>query len=297
MIFRVIRCDLNKIIRGKWIILCILMVFGLCLFAQVYQDPATGQGYTVLSAILDLEDEVQSSGMDFNAYEIVRKGISGWLSLFIPILAAFPAVTICCDERQFRYIRYERIRSSRMTNDLSKLFSAFLTGSGIAAAGYALFILFALLRFRAPSGLAPEELEFYAMMLGRKKEGLLGGAFVLLLARRILDCALWGGLNALPAMALTGLTGNKYLALCIPFFLKYAFGQLCMKINLSVLSEHPAPEYIRKAASLLSPDALPHLSEYRGGMVWEILGIQGLIGLLWMALYLFLQKRRVDWGE
>ncbi|MDE6852452.1 MAG: hypothetical protein K2J67_08185, partial [Lachnospiraceae bacterium] len=108
---------------------------------------------------------------------------------------------------------------------------------------------------------------------------------------------LYGAVCAAPAVMLTSLIQNKYLVLCIPFFLKYVANQTCTRIRSQVIEN---PEKLdmkfQKAGSIVNPDALADLSSF-GEDRKLVLFYNASIVVLLFIIYVFIQNRRLDSGE
>lgn len=279
MMIRMIRGEVKRIAEEKIFLACVAMVFVLCLLAEVYRDPFTGRGYSAIASLIELDQDLLQGEISFYAGEVAKKGVTGWLAFFAPILAAFPAVALHCDEEQFRMTRFKVVRSSKLKSQLVYCISSFVSGALVMLVGYLLFLLFASSFFRMPSSLSEEELEFYALFTNTPKDSCAGIGFAFGFLRNIARISLWGGLQVMPALALTGISKNKYVVLCIPFFLKYAVQQICMK-----------KQYIH-------PDALLFPYEYGENeirvMVFWFLGVS----IACIMAYCTLWRRRIDCGE
>lgn len=74
---------------------------------------------------------------------------------------------------------------------------------------------------------------------------------------------LYGAVCAAPAIMFTGFIRNKYLVLCIPFFIKYAVSQTCIKLQSQAVSDYNNVDTeMLKISSIFNPDALSYLSDF-----------------------------------
>lgn len=294
---RNLKNELYKILIGRGFWLSVLAVFSICLFTNIYDDFTTDTKYSVLGALMTFDSEMLAEDWHFCAYEVIRQGTSGWISFFLPIVVAFPCIPLLCDVYESRYVRFEIFRSSKLSFLSAKLFSSFLCGAIAAAAGYALYAIFVAAIFPSPSELTPWASELYPMLVGIPEEKLSGFSYVLLVLRKERDVFFWGGLNVMPAAALAGLSKNKYVITCIPFFLKYALKLFCQKMQLLMFfGERTAPAF-SKAIALINPDALANLSTHPAAFQWQIAIFSVFMFFLYFTCHLIIQKGRWDCGE
>ena len=99
-----------------------------------------------------------------------------------------------------------------------------------------------------------------------------------------------------PAVLLTAVVRNKYIVLCVPFFLKYAFGQLCQKMQAQAVSDIQHTDMkLLEFTGVIHPDSLAHLSQSANKVA--VIAYSGVLLIAAFALYMLLQTRRLDSGE
>ncbi len=295
---RTIRLELEKIIRGSGFWLCILCTFLLCLTADVYENMLTGRRYSAAEAVVTFSERELTEDWQFCSREVIRKGMDGWLSFFLPIVAAFPCIPLLCDEYRTKYVRYEIQRNRKRSFYAAKLAAVFLGGAMAVTAGYALFSLTISLVFPGPMEFSPAIREFYELMAVGGSESFSGiSSFLYVL--KILCCVfLAGGLSALPAVVLTSVSLNKYVVLCVPFFLKYGLLQICLSLRQSdFFLSGRAPGWLIEANTIINPDTPLYLYQYPGDFRGKILAWCLILVVFYSGCYLILQKRRFDCGE
>lgn len=108
---------------------------------------------------------------------------------------------------------------------------------------------------------------------------------------------LYGAVCAAPAIMFTGFIRNKYLVLCIPFFIKYAVSQTCIKLQSQAVSDYNNVDTeMLKISSIFNPDALSYLSDF-GNDKKLVLIYNGVLLFSAAVIYLITQSRRLDSGE
>ena len=90
---------------------------------------------------------------------------------------------------------------------------------------------------------------------------------------------------------------NKYRVLCIPFFIKYAVSQTCIKLQSQAVSDYNNVDTeMLKISSIFNPDALSYLSDF-GNDKKLVLIYNGVLLFSAAVIYLITQSRRLDSGE
>lgn len=293
---KTIKMELEKVLKGNGFCLCIFCAFALCLTAGVYTDSLTDRRYSAIEAVMTFSRSELREDWQFCSREVIRKGAQGWFSFFLPIVAAFPSIPLLCDEYKTKYIRYEIFRSKKKSFYAAKLAAAFLGGAMAVAAGYALFSLAACLMFPKPLELSPMALQGYQLMAGDNGR-TFSGTFLFGDALRILCCAfLAGGINALPVVILSGISQNKYVVMCIPFFLKYGVLQGCLSMN-DLFVRGGVPRWLTEVNTVINPDTPLYLYQFQGDIRWKSMIWYLIMVVFYSGCYLIIQERRLDCGE
>ena len=95
--------------------------------------------YTVFECIAKLDKQLFADDYSFSSYLIFAKGMSGYMAMFLPIIAAFPFMTAFCAERNGGSMRFNITRTGGLRYYLSKFCSAFLCGGSAVLFGYIIF--------------------------------------------------------------------------------------------------------------------------------------------------------------
>ncbi len=297
MIIRNIRVNFLKILTGYGFYICCLFTSILCFASYIYLDEINGNKYSVFRALTSFDRTFMLSDTSFCSFEIVRKGAGSWLFLFIPIIAAFAFVPLVCDEYEAKSVRFEIFRSDKVGYYTSRFITGCLCGGLAVMLGFFVFVVAVHMLFPYIGEYEPELRQEYQDMLGMVDISFSKASYVMAILRKTGEMFLYGVVWAAPVMMLTSLIRNKYLVMCIPFFLKYVQNQTCAKINSAVIEN---PEKInpklQEISSIVNPDALANLSSY-GSDIGKILLYSASVVVVSFAVYIFLQNRRADSGE
>ena len=88
--FYSLRQDLNKtIINGGFIGAAFLTTI-LCFTANAYLDVSNSRSYSVLEAFFSFDRKFIESEQSFASISLFGRGLSGYITMFIPIIVAFP---------------------------------------------------------------------------------------------------------------------------------------------------------------------------------------------------------------
>lgn len=294
---KLINVNLRKVMTSAGFYACVLLTALLCFTAQAYHDIAENKNYSVIGVLLKFTREEMLTNSQFSAYEMISCVSGGWLSLFIPIVAAFPLMPLICDERESKCVRYSAFRSSRLSFSTGSFLTAMISGGLSVFCGFVLFALFVYMLFPNISEYAPE--------LRESTEWWISGAFPLfsrfgylyLIALDCLEMFMYGALSAVPALIMTAFMKNKYLVLCIPFFLKYAATQLHTGLLRDVYYNiENINEGLLDILSITELDAIGDIFSY-GEQMWRNMLFYAVLLIMGFALYSIVMSRRVDFGE
>jgi hypothetical protein len=145
---------------------------------------------------------------------VFKSGLSGYASMFMPIIAAFPFIIPFCSERTSGLMRFTITRTGKYRYYFSKFFTAFLCGGfavmlGLLIYGLAVRIIFI-------------PLNEYEISAGDMDWIFTNGKSELYMVCQIfLSAFLYGAVSAMPAFFLSSICKNPYLITCIPFMIAY----------------------------------------------------------------------------
>lgn len=297
MLFRNIKINIYKILTGYGFYVCVLFTTVLCFSTYIYNEPLSDDNYSAFMALLSFDKEYMLTNTCFCSFEVMQQGAGSWLSLFIPLISAFAFIPLVCDEYEAKSIRFEVFRSSKACYNLSKFITACLCGGFAVMLGFSLFTIADYIVFPSITEYAPELRSFFEEDILFNHPEFAQYGYGLLILKKQGEMFLYGMLCATPAITLTCLIRNKYLVLCIPFFIKYALNQTCIKLMSQALAdlEHTDQKLLR-FSSIINPDAISFLSDYGDDKLLIII-YNTVFLVVELVLYLIIQGRRLDSGE
>ncbi len=298
MIIRNIKTNFYKILTGYGFYVCIIFTFILCFNTDIYYDYASGDRYSAVMCLMKYDRDTMLSDTAFCSFEVMRQGVGSWLALFIPIIAAFAFIPLVCDEYEAKSVRYEIFRSPKSGYYISRYITACLCGGLAVMLGYALFTLAVYQLFPNINEYDPMLKNRYVEFHGISYPEIAQENYGLFILKKMRDVFLYGVVNAVPAILLTGIIRNKYLVMCIPFFLKYAVDQTCAKLQSQAVEDYNNLDMgLLEISSVIDPDTIAYLAGTDNARMIKILIYNGGIILTAAVLYLIIQSRRHDCGE
>lgn len=294
---RLMIVSLRKVMTSVGFYACVLLTVLLCFTAQAYYDVAENRNYSVVGVLMEFRREEMFADSQFSAYQILSCISGGWLRLFIPIIAAFPLMPLICDERESKCVRYSVFRTSKFSFSTGSFLTAMISGGLAVLCGFALFAVLVYTLFPNISEYAPE--------LRDSAEWWISGTYPLfekygypyMIALDCLEMFLYGAISAIPALIMTAFMKNKYLVLCIPFFLKYAVMQLHTGIlKKAIYNVENVNQKLLDILSVTEPDAMGNIFSY-GETMWRNVVFNAVLLIAAFALYCLVMNRRVDFGE
>lgn len=272
--------QLKRIVTSPEFWCCILFTLILLFFAQIFLDSNTEDRYSVTRVLIEFSKEEMTFNYEMCNTMILQNACSGWFSLFAPIIAAFCFVPTVCTERVEKAVRFQIFRTTRLKYSLSQFFSGVISGGVAISLGYIIFAALVM-------GLFPDigEMSEFAA------DVLLETTFDL--PYQILKMFLFGAFWSIPAMFLTSVLNNKYLIMCIPFFLKYGLKQLHQKISQDAFSAVSSDKNAIALANAINPDGILWVYDETRLVTWLVFGISAA---LMFAAFIIINRRRVDCG-
>lgn len=261
-------------------LLCVAMTVLLLFAAEVYYDFDTQTRYSVFRALTDFTAEERAANYELCSHMVVQNARSGWFSLFAPIIAAFCFVPTICSEREEKASRFQIFRTTKLNFGVSQFFSGVVSGGAAISLGYIIFAVFVMILFPNIDEIS-----------GFSAEILQETAFNLPLLT--LKVFLFGAFWSIPAMLLTSVLNNKYLIMCIPFFLKYGLKQLHQKISQDAFSAVNTDKNAITLANAINPDGILWVYDETRLVTWLVFGISAA---LMFAAFIIINRKRVDCG-
>lgn len=282
---KALRCDLNKSLINPGFLGAVLITCALSFTAEAWYNPQNGQSLTVLEALIRLDRETIASDFYLSSIMIFRKALTGYITMFMPIIAAFPFMVSFCTERNTGFMRFSITRSGKWRYYLSKFMSAALSGGLSVMLGVMLFGIFAAVLFPSISkyGIQKETLDM-----------VLPGGFLLSLIKVPVAAFSYGVFSTLPAFFLSSFCKNAYIITCLPFMLDYVRDTFIRNLTEKAFDSgnwEAAQGYF--AYSSDAPATLLHIAWHEGRTV---LLFNVVLALILLAGFIFILEIRKDKG-
>lgn len=270
----------KKIITSRGFWLCVGMTVLLLFSAEVYTDYDTQDRYSVFRALTSLSREELCAEQELCGIMVIQNARGGWFTLFAPIITAFCFVPTMCAEREENAVRFQIFRTAKLKYSITKFLSGIISGGLAMALGYVIFSGAAMLLFPNVS----EMTDSAKQMLGD---------ITLDFPRLVVTTWLFGAFWSVPLMFLTSVLRNKYLVMCIPFFLKYGLTQSHHKILENTFSAEEIDEKMMKLANFIDPDGLLWIND---STRLNVISLFGIVSVLFFAAYIIIMQKRGDCG-
>ena len=215
--------DLNKTLINCGFAAAALMTCVLCFTASAYRDNSNDKSYSVFEAFFSFERRFIETNDEFASIRLFGNGLSGYITMFIPIIVAFPFMVSFCAERNNGLMRFTITRSGKLRYYLSKFTASFLSGGLAVMIGLALYGVIVWIAFPSIDsyGLDPEQLSW----------SIPDGVFVSVM-RNLLAAFIYGAFSTLPAFFLSSFCKNPYIITCLPFMLVYVWNTAINKLMM-----------------------------------------------------------------
>lgn len=277
---RVFVLNLKKICTSSGFYICVLFTVILLFAAEIYIEPMTQDRYSAIHTIMKFSREEMQKNLEMYDFTVMQNARNGWFSLFAPIITAFCFVPLICGEHDFNAVRFQIFRSSKLKFNLSRYFSGVICGGAAVSLGYAVFCGSVYLLF--PHG--AEFVDFQIM-----------DYYDFNFIKALLGVFLFGAFWSMPAMFLTSVLRNRYIIMCVPFFLKYGLSQTVQRLSQSVFANLENINYdLLNIINILNPNALMYLDN-NSNAVWIVINY-GIFSLIFLIGYLISEKKRGDCG-
>lgn len=285
-----LRQDLNKTMLNAGFAAAALLTCLLCFTAGAYYDPSNDKSFSVFEAVSSLDRRFIEAHSEFAALRLFQNGLSGYISMFLPIIVAFPFMLSFCAERSNGLMRFTISRSGRLRYYLSKFCASFLSGGIAVAAGYALFGV--LMRLLFPP------LAYYAIP-SEELAWLLPDGMTAAVLRCLLSAFVYGAFSTLPAFMISSFCRDPYIITCLPFMLTYVWTTALNKI-ISKASERGDYE-IYESIRPYQPDSSRQLPFIDFSAMTEtdrrLLLFNAAYFLAMLAGFVFIMEHRRDKGS
>lgn len=293
---KILKTNLIKIMTGAGFYFCIIFTITLCFSANIYFDALTNNKYSAFLALRSFDHDFMLTDTSFCSLNVINSASSGWLTMFIPIISAFAFIPLVCDEYESKSVRFEIFRIGKIRYHVSRFFTAFFCGGFAVTIGYALFSLLAIILFPSINDYSAWQQDNYFEMISNYSPEIKD-TLILTLFKTLSSVLIYGAMAAVPAITLTSIIRNKYLVMCIPFFLKYALTQTCLKLQSQAFADYEhIDNSLLRFTRIINPDSIVFL-QHMGSDKKTVLIYNGVLMVSALVLYMTIQSRRIDSGE
>jgi len=276
--------------------ICIAFTAVLCFCTGIYTDSRNNNMYSAIKSLVEFDREFMLNSTSFCSYSVASKGAGSWLTMFIPIISAFTFIPLICDRCESKFVRLSIFRSSKLSYRTAEFLTACISGGLAVMLGYMLFTGFVYILFPNINEYSPDLQAMLSEELSYIYPEASKHGHAYLLGIKSLEIFLYGAVSAVPSVMLTCLMRNKYLVMCIPFFLKYAVTQTSIKLSARAFSDWQNPDIkLSEFASIISPDAI--LNSYSSPLMRQIILYNGVLVSAAFLFYIIVYGRRSDCGE
>ena len=214
--------DLNKTLLNIGFLGAVLLTAVLCFTAPTYHDLATDRSYSVFESFFSFKREFIESDQQFASLNVFQNGLGGYITMFLPIIVAFPFMVSFCAERNSGLMRFTISRTGCLRYYLSKFLSVLIGGGLAAMLGYAIYGLVVYGFF--PNVNSYELDEFYYEMHPDSQ--------TVEVLKTLLSAFIYGAVTTLPAFLISSFSRNPYLITCVPFLMVYIWNTAINKLVL-----------------------------------------------------------------
>lgn len=206
-----LRCDLERSVANIGFLGAAALTCILSFTATVFIDPSNDKLYSAFEA-LTLDKELLLSDNSFAAVSVFQKALSGYVTMFLPIIVAFPFMIAFCSERNSGHIRLTISRAGRIKYYLSKFLSAMIGGGASVMIGVFIYWIITAMLFPALSryDISAEELAW-----------ILPNGYAAAVIRMFAAAFYYGAVSTLPALFFSSFCRDPYIITCLPFMLNY----------------------------------------------------------------------------
>ena len=222
VIIHIIRQDLNKTLLNIGFLGAVLLTAVLCFTAPTYHDIATDRSYSVFESFFSFKREFIESDTQFASLNVFQNGLGGYITMFLPIIVAFPFMVSFCAERNSGLMRFTISRTGCLRYYLSKFFAVMIGGGLAAMLGYTIYGAVVYGFFPNLSSYQMDEFMQEMYPDGQVSEVL----------KLLLSAFIYGAITTLPAFLISSFSRNPYLITCVPFLMVYIWNTAINKLVL-----------------------------------------------------------------
>lgn len=294
-LLREIKVNIGMVFRYYGFYISIFAVFLLCFTSTIYTNTQTMENYSVIDVIIKINRSSMLKNTAFCSYYVSCAGTGGWLSMFIPITASVAFIPMLCDEKISRYTRAAVLRNGKTVYYSGKFITAILAGGLSTLIGYLLYVVVVYIIFPSireyPQNMREGIKQAQSMYFLWWK----GEVFSKTIIPKLVGVFLYGIFMAVPAVSCSIFSHNKYIVICIPFFIKYAVTQTCIKILMKATGNYEhINETAEKFSMTVNPDSVANAFQTEN--TYKTLTVYFILTALVFIIYLLQLRWRYDCG-
>lgn len=295
---RLILTQFRKLLGMPVFYCSVAAVTVLCMLSPLHRNMSTQQDESVFYCMNNYTQELMLRDTQFNSYNVLKTAGTGWVVMFMPVLASIGPVTVFADERDSREKRNVVARTGHTKYLISNCVFFMIAGALVYFLGCFVFAVIAKTAFPDVSAYQ-KEMIMWNMMSEFSEDVLVGKAFaefgtVGAFAVRLAGCFIYGALSVLPAMILSSAIKNKYLIVCIPFFVRYSISNISSSLMSKFMLSGDMKYY--KASEVINPEGILNSvsnSEYAK----QIYILSAVLVIASVTIFFVVSKLGVDKGD
>lgn len=194
----------------------------LCFTATAHIDYYTSKQSSVFEVLTLFSKKSIRSDVSLSSVIIFKKCLSGYSTMFLPIVVAFPFMISFCAERNNGLMRFTITRTGALKYYLSKFLASSIGGGLAVTGGAALFGIMCMILFPPMSSYN---------VIGEELKWLLPDGALLTVVKVLCGAFLYGVISTLPAFFLSSFCKNPYLITCLPFPSNYLINAFLDKLS------------------------------------------------------------------
>lgn len=214
--FRMIGSELKKYCYLPYTLVGLLGVICLGFVSTVYDS--SGMQITMFQLMMQYLSEKSGMSISHSAAILWESSLSGWLTVFAPLLLTLPYIGVLSDERQNGLVQFELIRSGNLRYCVSKVLSGALYGGLAFSVGFSMLGGIFTLIFPSISAFPAEEQAIF-----------LRTSLFLYVLKVVAGSFIYGVFASIFGIGVAIFFRDKYMLLCLPFLLNYIYQQMLLK--------------------------------------------------------------------
>lgn len=287
----------KKLFRSPVFWLSVAATVVICMFSELYRDPQD-KTKTVIEMFLQYSKNAMLADTQLCSYNVFITGFHGWLTLFVPVIVSISAISIYIDERKSGVWRLTLHRTGRVKYSISGGLFILLSGGLALALGSGLFAAITAMMFPPLSAYPAESVNLFTEFTfsqGTSMNGIYrAGGLPLCTVVQLAETFFYGMVCSAAAMLLSAFCENKYVIICIPFFLKYALDQFSTALFVKAFDDPTGfNEKLSSFAEMIDPDAANSFLNYSNVSLGKIVLLNAGFIVVFFILFCIIRIRRL----